>query len=201
MSKQEREYVDKDHEVMDEYYGLCESYDGRNIKTVKRQLLQLIERDPDFFDSYLFLFELLQDEGNFPEAEKILDRAYNRAINLITDKQGRWPDKLEWGWLENRHIIRTIVNKAVLLWSRDETEPALKLLRNLLKTNPLDNPGVRYYILGIKMNMGFEEFEDRFNRGGFWDIEIDHWFKENYEKFPEEFDWWEKAIEEYEKDV
>jgi hypothetical protein len=48
------------------------------------------------------------------------------------------------------------------------------------------------------MNMSFEEFENRFNKGGFYDNEMVEWFDENYSKFPDEFDWWKKAIEEYE---
>ncbi len=198
MSKQIREFLDKDHEVMDEYYGLCESYDERNVKTAKRQLQRLIQKDPDFLDSYLFLFEILLNEGNFSKAEKILDQAYARAINLITDKDGNWPDVLRWSWLENRHIIRTIVNKAVSLWDQGKSEPALDLLRKLLRTNPNDNPGVRYYILGIRLNLSLEEFENRFDRGGFWDRDIEEWFRKNWNKFPDEFGWWEKAIEELE---
>jgi tetratricopeptide (TPR) repeat protein len=198
MTKRQREYVDKDHEVMSDYYDLCESYNGRNAKTIKKQLRVLIEQDPDFFDSYLLLYEILQDEGKFTGAERILDEAFYRAKKLITDKNGQWPDRLEWGWLENRHIIRTIVNKALLLWDQGDTEIALDLLRKLLLTNPGDNAGARNYILAIRMNMSFEEFENRFNKGGFYDNEMVEWFDENYSKFPDEFDWWKKAIEEYE---
>lgn len=198
MTKKLREFVDKDHRVMDAYYDLCERYTGRNAKTIKGQLRRLIEKDPDFLDSYLLLHQILQDEGNFLEAEKILDQAYGRAIELITDKKGNWPDILEWGWLENRHIIRTILNKAILLWISKETDRALDLFRKLLKTNPGDNVGARDYILAIRMDMSFEEFERRFNKGGFYDIELVEWFDKNYRKFPDEFDWWEKALEEYE---
>jgi len=42
--KRQREYVDKDHKVMQAYYNLCEKYSGRNAKTIKRKLNQLIER-------------------------------------------------------------------------------------------------------------------------------------------------------------
>ncbi|MFQ6032356.1 MAG: tetratricopeptide repeat protein [Candidatus Zixiibacteriota bacterium] len=198
MTKKLREFVDKDHRVMDAYYDLCERYTGRNAKTIKGQLRRLIEKDPDFLDSYLLLHQILQDEGNFLEAEKILDQAYGRAIELITDKKGNWPDILEWGWLENRHIIRTILNKAILLWISKETDRALDLFRKLLKTNPGDNVGARDYILAIRMDMSLEEFERRFNKGGFYDIELVEWFDKNYRKFPDEFDWWEKALEEYE---
>ncbi len=197
MAKRQREYVDKDHKVMNIYYDLCERYNGRNAKSIKKQLKQLIEKDPDFLDSYLLLYEILQDEGNLSEAEKVLNDAYERALKLITDKKGNWPDILEWGRLRNRHIIRTILNKAIWLWENKKIDNALDLFRKLLKTNPGDNVGARYYILAIRMNMSFEEFENRFNKEGYYDMELSDWFDENYKRFPEEFDWWEKAIEEY----
>lgn len=196
MTKRFKEYVDKDHRVMHAYYDLCERYDGRNIKSMKKQLEQLIEQDPDFFDSYLLLCEILEGEGNDAEAEKLLDKAYDRAVKLITDKNGNWPDVLEWGWLENRHIIRAILNKAISLWDHNEIDGALDLFRKLLKTNPNDNVGARDYILAIRMDMSFEDFENRFNKGGFYDSDMMEWFDKNYKSFPEEFDWWEKAVEE-----
>jgi tetratricopeptide (TPR) repeat protein len=198
MTKRTREFVDKDHEVMDAYYDLCESQEGIKAKKVKQELRKLIEQDPDFLDTSVMLFGILQDEGKLEEAEAVLNQAFQRAIRLIADKKGQWPDKLRWGWLENRHIIRTIVNKAISLWGENKNDEALDLFRKILRTNPNDNPGVRYLILGIRMGMSYSEFDKQFDRGGYWDSDIDAWFAQNQGKFPEEFDWWEKAIEEEE---
>lgn len=115
---------------------------------------------------------------------------------MITDKNGNWPDSLEWAWLENRHIIRAIVEKGVRLWYNQKNDKALQLFRKLLKTNPNDNPGVRFYILAIKMNMTFERFEERFVKGGYYGVEIDDWFNRHFNRFPEEFGWWEKMFDE-----
>ena len=198
MVRRQREYVDKDHKVMGSYYDLCEKYcDGRGRKTIKKQLKQLIEKDQDFLDPYLLLRDILRNEGSLQEAEKVLDEAYERALRSITDEKGNWPDVLEWGWLENRHIIRTILNKAILLWKNKRIDNALDLFRKLLKTNPVDNVGARNYILAIRMDMSFEEFEERFNKGGYYDTELSDWFDENYKRFPDEFDWWEKAVKKY----
>jgi len=103
MAKKLREFIDKDHKVMGLYYGICEKYNGSNAKSTEKNLKKLIDEDPDFFDSYLLLYDILQDEGSLSEAEELLDDAYDRARALITDKEGNWPDNLEWGWLENRH--------------------------------------------------------------------------------------------------
>ena len=71
------------------------------------------------------------------EAENVLDKAYNRTIKIITDNKGNWPDIMEWGWLRNRHIVRTLLNKALLLWQKDKNEESSLILRKLLRTNPL----------------------------------------------------------------
>ena len=197
MDREQREFMDKEHEVMYRFYDLCEQYNGSNAKFIKRRMKQLIEEDPDFLDSYLLLYEILKDEGNSSEAERVLNDAYERALRLITDENGNWPDRLSWGWLENRHVIRTILNKAILLWENRKVDEALDLLRKLLKTNPGDNVGARFYILAIRMNMTLEEFERRFDRGGYYDMDLSDWFDENYKGFDDEFGWWEKAIEEY----
>ncbi|MGB9935587.1 MULTISPECIES: hypothetical protein [Thermodesulfovibrio] len=199
MGKKRAFYDKKDHsKVIGEYYKLFDRYDGTNAKSIKNQLIRLIQKDPYFLDSYLLLYEVLRDEKDFEEAERVLDEAYKKAMELITDKNDKWPDILEWGWLENRHIIRTILNKAISLWENNHMDEALNLFRNLLKTNPYDNVGARYYILAIRMNMSLEKFEKRFDRGGYYDNELPQWFERNYKKFPDEFDWWEKAIKNYE---
>ncbi len=34
---------------------------------------------------------------------------------------------------------------------------------------------------------------DRFDRGGYFDNEINEWFKEHYSRFPAEFGWWDEV--------
>lgn len=197
MNKELREFIDRRRDVRDTYYELEEGFNGRNVKAVKKQLKALIEEYPDFLDSYLFLREILQDEGKIKEADKLLDNAYNRAIKLITDEKGNWPDILGWGCMRNRHVIRTILNKAISLWDCGKDSEALVIFRKLLKTNPGDNIGAREFILAIRMKMSFKKFEKRFDKGGYTDADITHWFAKNYRKFPDEFDWWKKAVEKF----
>ena len=77
--------------------------------------------------------------------------------------------------MENRHIIRTILIKAISLWKAGKTDYALNLFRKLLKSNPGDNTGVRNYILAIRMKMSFKKFEKGFNKGGFYDSSLIGW--------------------------
>lgn len=190
MNNIEDNFVDKHRTVQMKYYDLMDSPDFKSAAEMTDALYGLIEQDPDFLDPYLELYEICQYEDDLKLAEEILDDAYNRAINLITDKNGNWPAGLLWGFLENRHIIRTIFDKAISLWDNGQTDEALELFRNLLKTNPNDNIGARDYILAIKMRMSFDDYEDRFNKGGYYDIDSVQWFEENAPKFPDEFGWW-----------
>ena len=191
-----REYIDKDRDkIRITYYDLMENIEVLERKDLEDKLRELINLDADFLDPYLILYEMYLEEDKKKKADEILDDAYSRAIKLITDKNGKWPDILDWSWSENRHIIRTILNKAMSLWDNGDTEEALNLLRKLLKTNPYDNIGARHYILAIRMGMSLKEFEERFDRGGYYDSELSDWFDENYNDFPDEFEWWKKEIE------
>lgn len=191
----ENSFVDKPHNVQFKYYELVERSDVSS-RDLEQAAKKLIKKDPDFLDSYLLLYEVYQEEEKSKKAEEILDKAYERAIDLITDKNGNWPDYLAWGFTENRHIIRTVMNKAVSSWHEEKTDEALDLFRKLLKTNPPDNVGARDYILAIRMGLSFEKYEARFNKGGYYDSESIRWFEKNAPKYPDEFGWWFDWIEE-----
>ncbi len=189
-----REFVDKNRKVALRYWKVLEDLEEGRLTTKKaiKKLREIIRKDPDFLDPYLTICELLWEEGKEEEADRVLDEAYQRALRLITDEEGNWPDRLEWGWLENRHILRTLLNKGIERWDKGYTEEALSIFRNLLRTNPNDNLGVRDFILAIRKGMSYEEFERRFNKGGYYDSELVEWFEKHYKEFPDEFEWWER---------
>jgi len=191
-----REFVDNNkHDGMPAFCDLQENFKKQNTELNIKQLKQLIKQDPDYLDPYIMLYGIFQDKGYYFESLVILDSAYERALHFITDKKGNWPDVLEWGWLENRHIIRALLNKAFDFWTENQTLDALNLLRKLLRTNPVDNIGARDYILAIRMGMSFEGFQESFDQNGFYDGDIMDWFEENYKNFPDEFEWWVKTFE------
>lgn len=189
------EFIDKDHKVANEYYEFLDN--DLSLEQLKRSLKRLIDEDPLFFDSYLILADIFYDEGRFNQAKDLLQRAFKKAMMKIVNKEGKWPKIMEWGWVENRHIIRTLDRWATELWDDGKTEDALTILRNLLKSNPSDNIGARYGILAIRMNLD-SSYELQFSAplpGYINAYEISKWFEKNSKKFPEEFDWWRKEIE------
>ncbi|TKJ22220.1 MAG: hypothetical protein CEE42_13080 [Promethearchaeota archaeon Loki_b31] len=189
------EFIDKDHKVANEYYEFIDN--DLSPQQLKRNLKRLIDEDPLFFDSYLILADIFYDEGKYNQAKDLLQRAFQKAMMKIVNKEGKWPKIMEWGWVENRHIIRTLDRWATELWDDGKTEDVLTILRNLLKSNPADNIGARYGILAIRMNLD-SSYELQFSAilPGYIDAyEISKWFEKNSKKFPEEFDWWRKEIE------
>jgi hypothetical protein len=45
-------------------------------------------------------------KGNTRKQEIYFKDAYLKAVKTVSDKNGNWPKALDWGFLENRHIIR-----------------------------------------------------------------------------------------------
>lgn len=140
---------------------------------------KLIGKDPDFYDPYLVLKDILISEGSLKKARLLLFNAYEKAAKRIVDKNGSFPKLMEWGWLENRHIIRTIESFARELWALGGVEDALEIFRKILRFNPHDNTGARHDILAIRLRLK-SDYKDRFavkDRPGFLDaIKMTDWF-------------------------
>lgn len=194
------EFMDNAHKVMDAYYALME----KNISPSKKRVIlkELIKIDPDFYDSYIQLAYLLQEEEEYDKASEILYLAYQRAVTRIADKEGNFPKGLPWLWLENRHIIRAIDAWANELWEQGKTTEALEIFRKLLRSNPNDNIGARYSILAIRLGLepDYETMFELKDMPGYMDAaKTIKWFKQKSKKFPEEFDWWFKEIKKQEE--
>ena len=164
MEKDIIDFIDKDHEVMDSYYELTKRAGSLSDKSLIKELKSLIKKDPEFFDTYTWLIQILEEQGKFKEALILLNEAYEKCLDVLLDKNKNWPDRLEWGWLENRHILRLLLNKGIYEWKVGNKELAIEIFRRQLKLNPNDNAGVRQFILAIRMNLTFDQFEKKFNK-------------------------------------
>ena len=104
-------------------------------------------------------------------------------------EQNLWPDKLEWDHVENRHIIRTFLNQAIMWWKFGQITEALELLKQLLQMDFINNAGARFYILAIRLEMSFDEYDQKFSVQGttFLSGDMFNWFDANYRNFPEQF--------------
>ena len=180
-----REFIDKKREVANEYYDIIDRDDGSDSPEFITQMQKLIDIDPDFFDPYLILYKVYLNTNNLNKADKILDTAFDRAKTIILDND-KLPDLLEWGWLENRHILRTLFNKAERLWETGSKHKAEALFRNLITMSPNDNLGAGFYLLGLLMKQKYGDLCDRYfynEDGG----EMYKWYDKNAKNFPDEF--------------
>lgn len=191
------EFVDKPRNTQAKYHDLLDRMNSMKRESVLKALKRLIKEDPDFLEPYLILSELYLESGYIDKADKMVDDAYQRALDLITDEQGNWPQNLRWGFMENRHIIRALVQKGVTLWEQKHSDEALQLFRKLLEVNPEDNIGARYYILALRMEFSFVKFDGRFNKEGFYDSDLFNWFEKHAPKYKDEFDWWFEKMKEW----
>lgn len=183
--------------VQSRYYKIMERAERQGMTPALAQdLMQLMEQDPDYLDPYLTLREIFIELGNEEEATEVLEIAYARALARILLPSGDWPPALEWGWLENRPIIRTLLNKALEEWINGDPAVGLDILRKLLRSNPGDNIGARWYILAIRLGITLEDFEAEVgSEYGYDAMKTEAWFAKHHTRFPEDFDWWKKAVE------
>ena len=184
------EFVDKDRNIMNEYYELLDS--DLSEPRLLKSMLQFIRKDPDFLDPYIVSADIFLRSNKIKLGFNLIEEAYNRALNLIVDENGKWPKRMEWGFIENRHIMRAIERYAYIVWEENNSELALEIYRKLLRVNINDNQGTRYAILALRMKLG-PDWDLKFvikkgQMAGLTEAgKIDDWFNENSKKFPEEF--------------
>lgn len=201
-SRQSEEFLDVDRPVMRVFYDLTEHYEQAAPQQKPRlinELKELIDADPDFYDTYLMLADILDEqEGGAQKAAALRETAFRRALARLPDKKGNWPKSVPWGYLENRHLIRALDDGATQLWNAGEAEAALDIYRKLLKSNPNDNIGARNYILAIRLGQTLEEHEALFEReDGMLDArKMYEWFDKESAAFADEFAEWKKRVDE-----
>lgn len=183
------------YKVNQMYWDFLNSKDKDSSKNIK-SLKKIIKKDPYFFDSYISLHEYYYANNDLENAAKILNTGYGKAMDLVL-KNGRFPDELEWGYIENRHIIRMIFHFGMFLWEIEEKEDALEVFMQLLKSNVNDNIGARYAI--VAMLEGFEsmgEYEEKFMSGfGLDAMAVEEWFNEASKKHKKVIGWWFDEVE------
>ncbi|TFG20263.1 MAG: hypothetical protein EU529_15125 [Promethearchaeota archaeon] len=188
------DFIDIDHSVSNDFDELMDMELADSSLLIKR-LRELIKADPEYFDSYIYLHNLYLEMEDYTECKKILLEGYERALKRILNINNQWPSRLRWSYIENRHIIRLFETVGLWFWRNKEYNKALDLFRKLLKSNPIDNIGARYYILALRIKVEYDNFDEILDKGGYYDEEINKWFNQDYNRFPDEFNWWIKELE------
>ena len=195
------EFIDKDRfEVHELYFEFLESPEADDIKKSIKVLKSIIKKDSNFFDPYITLNEYYLMDGDFEKAIDIMEKGFQRAIDLI-DRNGKFPDELNWGFMENRHIIRIIFNFAMFVWENEDKDIALNIFMELLKSNHNDNIGARYSIAAILEGFDSQEnYEEQFESENGMGLEyeaLEEWFYKAAQKHKEVLGWWIDLEEEF----
>ncbi len=66
-----REFIDKKHTSIGDYYNLMDRYTGKNAPYIIPKLKKLIELDQHFFDPYTSLVELFYSMDQFEKGDII----------------------------------------------------------------------------------------------------------------------------------
>lgn len=172
-------YIDIDRTEKASYEAIMKELNSSNIADIQEKLENMVDEHPDYLDPYNTLYAIYQNQEDFKAADVVLNRAYNRAHLLILDDSEKWPELLEWKHTSNQHILRTIFNKAIDFWMDDNRADSLEVFEALLKMNPADEIGAKYYHLAVKLKFTFEAFMKRFMKDGLLDDSILDWYKEN----------------------
>jgi len=191
---EEYEFIDKDRFNINElYWEFLESSEADDVKKSIKALKSMIKKDANYFDLYITLHEYYLMDKDFANAIKIMESGFKRAIDLI-DNNGRFPDELPWGFMENRHIIRMIFNFGMFVWANEDKDIALNIFMQLLKSNHNDNIGARYSIVAILEGFNSqEEYEEQFLSESGDSLEymkLEEWFYKSAQKHKKIIGWW-----------
>ena len=187
-------FTDRDRFKVNElYWEFLESPIADDVKKSIKTLKEIIKKDSNYFDPYITLHEYYLMDNDYKNAIKIIEQGYKRAMSLITNN-GRFPDELLWGFIENRHIIRMLFNFAMFVWENGDKDTALNIFMQLLQSNHNDNIGARYSIVAILEGFNSqEEYEEQFEGESGYGLEymkVEEWFHKAAQKHKDVIGWW-----------
>jgi tetratricopeptide (TPR) repeat protein len=181
-------FVAGESPALDAYYAVLDMLETSiETSSLVAWLGAVIAADPDHYDTYLVLRDVLADSGQRAAGIRFEEIAYVRCLSRITMPDGGWPARLTYTELTNRPIMRTLISKAATLWRLKQTDEALDILRRMLKMDPEDRTAAAAHILGMRMGMTQPQFERRFYGEGVEAFVMMDWFGAHYGSFPEEF--------------
>lgn len=178
-----KEYVELmlKYDFMPEYIK-----DEKEFNQVFQYLVNLTVKAPNFIVVYeyaLSMLELLELNEELTELRNDLEKRKIEACEKIAEKEKLFTKTVEWGFHENRPLIRGLMCKADKLWEAGELKQANELFTKIYKTNEDDNVGARYSVKATGEGMSYQEFEERFTytdeRGTYYkNEELWDWFGE-----------------------
>lgn len=138
----------------DYFYDAWDHIDEGNTDKAIRTFKKALEIDDEYVDAYhglgcVYFFEDIE------KSKEYYQKAYELTKKYFNDK---WPEILEWGFLENRQYLRSIHSWGLVLWRENKFDEAKELFILLLRLNKGDNQGARYLVAAILKGLSWDEF-------------------------------------------
>lgn len=149
------------HDEHDLYYDAMEALNAGKTVAAKRLLLAALRLNPDSVEAYVGLTAVYQATGKKMKAKECIDVAYE----MTRRKFRKWPRELLWGYMENREYLRALCNKAMQYHEDGLLPEAEELYRLILRLNPNDNQGVRYFLAGLFARLLPEDVDALMEKG------------------------------------
>ncbi|MCX6789725.1 MAG: hypothetical protein NTZ42_03920 [Candidatus Gribaldobacteria bacterium] len=145
------------------YYDALDLLDNgkEGAKQALKLLVEALEIDPDFVQTYIGLVSVYGMLGKNTETRKCIKQAFEKTKKLFP----KWPKSMSWGDLDNRAYMRAIQYMGDDLTDSGDKDGAIELYKLLLKMNPNDNQGVRYTLAGLYAGISGSEVNEMFDEG------------------------------------
>ncbi|MCF7820520.1 MAG: hypothetical protein K9M44_03575 [Candidatus Pacebacteria bacterium] len=140
----------------DIYYDAMEMLNFGDWQRARRLLEEGLKEYSDYIELYVGLasvFRFINDDKNL---EEIVETGFKK----LKERFPEWPKEMFWGYLSNRQFLRMIDFKALVCFKKGDKKQAEELYGLLLKLNPGDNQGARYYLAGLYENISPEEVDN-----------------------------------------
>ncbi|MCK4544259.1 hypothetical protein KAU43_01855 [candidate division WOR-3 bacterium] len=153
----------------DLYYDAMEYLDTNLTKVAVKILDKALLIDNDFVAAHVGLVSAYEMEGNIKKMNQHIKLGYKKTLK----KFPVIPERLGWGDIDNRQYFRAVFYRASSLQKKNKIKEAEKLYKLLLKWEPNDNIGARYYLAGLYEGLSADEIDALFEKGNKeqkWDI-------------------------------
>lgn len=130
------------------YRAWSASSRAQRIK-LARQALTL---SPDCADAYVLLAE--ENTETPAEARALYEAGMKAGERTLGKETFRELKGQFWGFHETRPYMRARYGLAQVLWHLGETQEAVTHLKDMLRLNPNDNQGVRYFLANLLLETG-----------------------------------------------
>ncbi len=143
------------------YYEGMECLNMGNIETALMWLYQAVILDEYYVEAYVGLASLYGMVKNVELQRKNILRAFEITMYKLPFLE----KNISWGIIENRQYLRALENMALIYSIDNNIKDAEEIYRLILKLNPSDNQGVRYYLAGLYEGLSPEKIDLMFEDG------------------------------------